>query len=190
MTIPTLQTERLLLRPFASSDAPDLVRLAGAREVAATTLRIPHPYSDSDAQAFLSAVEQRAKEGASMVFAIVDRETVALAGAMGLELDSHNNRAELGYWVGAPYWGRGLATEAARALLRHGFEDLGLNRIYASHFAGNAASGKVLRKIGMHHEGCRRGHIVKWGRTIDLELYGVLRSDDSWKLASAESQRA
>ncbi len=179
-----------MLRPFAASDARDLVRLAGAREVAATTLRIPHPYSEADAQAFLSAVEQRARDGASIVFAIVERETVALAGAMGLELDSHNNRAELGYWVGVPYWGRGFATEAAREVLRYGFENLGLNRIYASHFGGNAASGKVLRKIGMRHEGCRRGHIVKWGRIIDLELYGVLRSDDSWKLASAESQRS
>ena len=91
-------------------------------------------------------------------------------------------RAELGYWVGVPYWGRGYATEAAREMLRHGFEDLKLNRIFAGVFGGNVASSNVLRKIGMQHEGTARQHFLKWGQFLDNECYGIIASD--WKSAT------
>jgi RimJ/RimL family protein N-acetyltransferase len=70
-----------------------------------------------------------------------------------------------------------LATEAARAVLRYGFEELGLNRVHAHHFAQNAPSGRVLEKIGMVREGCRREHVRKWGRFVDVVLYGVLADE-------------
>jgi len=173
MQVPTLQTERLLLRPFTLADAPTLVPLIGARGVAATTLRIPHPYSIRDAEAFLSHGES----GNEMPFAIVSRGTGTLIGGIGLRLESAHNHAELGYWLGVPYWGKGYATEAALAVVRYGFEELRLHRIQASHFSSNPASGNVLRKIGMSHEGCKREHILKWGKYLDLELYGMVRAD-------------
>jgi ribosomal-protein-alanine N-acetyltransferase len=169
----TLQTPRLLLRDFEQTDIPEIVRLAGAREIAATTLRIPHPYSHADAENFVSYAGQDGRA----VFAIVLKNTGQLCGAIGLELDAPNNRAELGYWIGVPYWGHGYATEAARALLQHGFEVFNLNRIYAFHFRHNPASGRVLQKLGMRHEGRQRGHVHKWGRFVDLEMYGLLRSE-------------
>lgn len=95
---------------------------------------------------------------------------------MGLILDSENNCAELGYWIGKPYWGRGYCTEAARAIVRYGFDDLHLHRIHSSHFASNPASGRVMQKIGMTREGCLRQHIRKWGQWEDVVLYGILRS--------------
>jgi RimJ/RimL family protein N-acetyltransferase len=76
-----------------------------------------------------------------------------------------------------PYWGRGYASEAAAALLLHGFEHFPLNRIFAMHFARNPASGRVLQKIGMRHEGTLRQHLKKWGQYVDLECYGLLRSE-------------
>ena len=88
-----------------------------------------------------------------------------------------HDSAELGYWIGVPYWGNGYATEAAREMLDYGFETLKLNRIFASHFKPNAASGRILRKLGMLHEGCQREHIRKWDQFIDSELYGMLRRD-------------
>lgn len=174
MQDPTLQTERLLLRPYTRADAPTLVPLIGAREVAATTLRIPHPYSLSDAEDFITRMES----GDEKRFAIVLRASATLIGGVGLRVATAHNHAELGYWLGVPYWGKGYATEAARAMVRYGFEQLGLHRIQASHFSNNPASGKVLRKIGMTHEGCKREHILKWGEYLDLELYGMIKPDE------------
>ena len=88
-----------------------------------------------------------------------------------------HDHAELGYWIGVPYWGAGYATEGARAVMQFGFETLSLNRIFASHFSRNPASGRVLQKIGMRYEGTLRRHLKKWDEYIDLECYGVLRSE-------------
>ena len=85
--------------------------------------------------------------------------------------------AELGYWIGVPYWGRGYATEAAREVVKYGFEKVQLNRIFAAHFKHNPASGKVLQKIGMKYEGCMRQNILKWGDFIDVEVYSILRQE-------------
>jgi RimJ/RimL family protein N-acetyltransferase len=182
-----LQTERLTLRAYTLGDVPALVALAGAREVAATTLRIPHPYSEKDAREFLASRREDEARGTGLQLAIILRDTVlrdsalhdsdALCGGVGLRIESEHRRAELGYWIGLPYWGNGYATEAARAMVEYGFGSLGLHRIFAGHVAGNSASAGVLRKIGMRHEGRQRGHILKWGEFIDLEVYGMLASD-------------
>jgi RimJ/RimL family protein N-acetyltransferase len=171
----SLQTARLLLRPYSMGDIADLVRLAGAREVAATTLRIPHPYREQDAIDFVTSCQE--KKGAR--YAITIRDAGELCGGIGLELEPAHHRAELGYWIGVPYWGRGYASEAAAAVVKHGFNTLGLHRIYASHIAGNLASARVLQKVGMVHEGCLRSHNRKWEKFYDLECYGILRTDRS-----------
>lgn len=177
MDLPTLPTTRLVLRPYSLADIPDLVRLAGAREIAATTLRIPHPYREQDAVDFVAACQPDADAGQSVRFAITLRDGAAFCGGVGLRLESDHHRAELGYWLGVPYWGRGYATEAAQAVLHYGFNTLGLHRIYAQHVRENPASGHVLKKIGMRHEGCLRHHIYKWDQFQDLEVYGLLKSD-------------
>ncbi|MBZ5646009.1 MAG: GNAT family N-acetyltransferase [Acidobacteriia bacterium] len=174
---PELRTERLLLRAFRRQDIPDIVRLAGAREVAATTLRIPHPYTEADAHRFLDTLQTGPANELGAVFAITLLDTGELCGAVGLHPDPVHPRAELGYWIGVPYWGRGYATEAARAVLAYGFDVLKLHRIWANHFKDNAPSGLVLRKLGMRYEGCSREHIEKWGRFIDLENYAILASE-------------
>ena len=171
----TLTTARLILRPYALSDVAPLVRLAGAREVAATTLRIPHPYTEQDAKDFIAKCQASTEDETR--FAIIQRTDGQLCGGVGLRLDAAHHHAELGYWLGVPFWGVGYATEAARAILDYGFDVLNLHRIYASHVAHNVASGGVLRKIGMRYEGCLRGHICKWGTFHDLECYGLLSAD-------------
>jgi RimJ/RimL family protein N-acetyltransferase len=174
--MPTLYTARLVLRPFAAADAADLTTLAGAREIAATTLRIPHPYSRTDAEQFIAACAKNAEQGAASVFAVT-LQSGELCGACGLEIDPVHQHAEIGYWIGVPYWGSGFATEAAAIALDFGFTHLNLHRIFAAHFLGNAASGRVLQKIGMRYEGRLRGHILKWGKFYDAEAYGILATD-------------
>jgi RimJ/RimL family protein N-acetyltransferase len=171
---PVLQTERLKLRPYADSDVAELVPLIGTREVAATTLRIPHPYAESDARAFFRMIEENPER---IWLAITLRSDGRQIGGIGLTVAEQHQHAELGYWLGAPYWGQGYATEAAHEMLRYGFKDLGLHRIFASHFKANLASGRILKKLGMRHEGCQRQHLRKWDQFVDSELYGLLRQE-------------
>ena len=178
MTNPiTLETPRLVLRPSAPSDAAEVQRLAGAREVAATTLNIPHPYPDGAAEAWIERQAKAWTEGTAATFLIVEREGEALVGGIGMRLVPDHRSAEMGYWIAVPHWNRGYCTEAAGELLRYGFEDLSLHRIHASHFANNPASGRVMEKLGMRHEGRRRQQILKWGEFLDLEDYGILAED-------------
>ena len=174
---PTLKTERLILRPFSLDDGPVVKRLAGDRDIASTTARIPHPYEDGMAEAWISTHHEQYEKGESVVFAMTLREDRTLVGAIGLELRPENAQGELGYWVGKPYWNCGYCTEAAREVLWYAFGTLGLNRVYAQHFGRNPASGRVLRKIGMKHEGSLRRHFKKWEKYEEVEWYGILSGD-------------
>ena len=180
MTAPReLRTARLLLRSLENEDVPALVRLAGTKEIAVTTLNIPYPYAQEDAHGFLAKASEDFREGRSVTFAISVVPERALCGVLGLNITDLHSRAELGYWIGVPFWGKGYVTEAAKALVAFGFETLQLHRIYAHHFSGNTASGRVLEKIGMRHEGRSRQHIRKWDQFVDIENYGVLAEEFS-----------
>lgn len=174
---PRLQTGRLVLRGFTLRDAPDVQQLAGEWDVARTLLSVPHPYEDGVAEEWISGHRSAFERGEGVSFAIVLRTREALCGACGLTINSRDNNAELGYWIGSPYWGRGYATEAAREVVRYGFEELGLHRIYAAHFGRNPASGRVLEKLGMSYEGTRRQHHRKWGDYEDRVEYGLLAGE-------------
>jgi ribosomal-protein-alanine N-acetyltransferase len=175
---PVLETERLLLRPFTMADAPEVQRLAGDRDIASTTFYIPHPYEDGMAEEWITAYQKRFDRGEQVRFAITNRKGRHLIGAIDLwAINEQHERAEIGYWIGKPYWNQGYCTEAADAVIKYGFEILRLNRIYATHINRNPASGRVMQKIGMKHEGHLRQHAKKWGNYEDIETYGILRSE-------------
>lgn len=157
-------------------DAPDVQSLAGAREIAAATLTIPHPYEEGVAEEWIRTHAPAYATGDLAAFAVVELSG-QLVGAMGLAIKGTHRHAELGYWIGVPYWNRGYATEAGRMILRFGFEELGLNRIFAHHFVRNPASGRVMLKLGMRLEGRLRQHVRKWGEFEDLDEYGILASE-------------
>lgn len=177
LELPTITTKRLVLRPFALSDAADVQRLAGDRAVADTTLSIPHPYPDGAAEAWISSHAERFQRREIMTLAVTLRHSGELAGCISLRLNDVHSRAELGYWMGVPHWNRGYCSEAARALVAYGFEQIGLNRVYAHHLVRNPASGRVMQKAGMTYEGTQRQHVKKWDRFEDLAAYGILRSE-------------
>lgn len=134
-----LPTARLKLRPFQITDAPRVAMFAGDFEVAQMTARIPHPYGERDAREFIAA-------GAiGKALAIVHANGVI--GAVGLEAVD-NSRAELGYWLGRPFWGRGFVTEAARAVIDASLQWCPTLTVTASHFEDNSASQRVLAKLG------------------------------------------
>lgn len=174
---PTLQTERLILRAFQVDDAPTVEKYMAEKAIAATTTNIPHPYTLEIAEEWIGTHKEAFENGQAVRFAITLGENGNLLGAIGLEIAAAHERAEMGYWIGKPHWGKGYCTEAVITVLQHGFDSLGLERIFATHFRKNPASGRVMQKAGMKHEGRLRHHIKKWGEFEDLEMYAILRSE-------------
>jgi len=145
---PVLVTARLRLRTPQRDDAPAIAALANDRRIAENTARIPHPYTLADAEGFLRYLEESESE---IAFAIT-RADDTLIGLCGL-LMKPRKTPEIGYWLGVPYWGHGYATEAARAVIDHAFEDLGLDRLEAGARVSNPASRRVLEKCGFQWSG-------------------------------------
>ena len=181
--IPSLHTERLILRPFSPTDAPDVKRLAGDPAIADTTLNIPHPYEDGVAEAWIDTHQHLFRGGRGVTFAIALQTSATLVGAISLRTIPRFKRAELGYWIGKPYWGNGYCSEAAQAIIAFAFCELNLNRVMAYHLTRNPASGRVMEKVGMTYEGHLRQHVYKAdasgknGVYEDLRLYAILRDD-------------
>ncbi len=173
---PTLETERLVLRPFEPSDAAEIQRLAGDFSVADTTLNIPHPYPDGAAEKFITETAAKYERGEHVSFAVTLKSGGALIGAQTLGLVPRFRQAELGYWIGRPFWGNGYATEAARAVVAFGFDQCALHKIKATYFSRNPASGNVMKKAGLVQEGILREHVLKWDRFEDIVICGIVRS--------------
>ena len=159
------------------SDAPAVQKVAGARQIADTTLNIPHPYEDGMAEDWIATHQPEFDAGRLVNFAITLAGDGQLIGAVGLGLNHEFDRAELGYWIGLPFWNRGFCTEAVHQVIDYGFSEIGLNRIHAHYLARNPASGRVMEKVGMVREGIARQHVKKWGVPEDIVLYGILRSE-------------
>ena len=175
--LPQLITSRLLLRKLEVTDLPFLVKYANNKAVSNNVLNIPHPYTEEDAVFWLNFVWQGLKSGERFVFAVVLKESNEFIGAIGLHPNGKHNGAEMGYWLGEAFWGNGLMTEAASAVLRFGFEELNLHKIYATHFTDNLASGKVMLKNGMIKEGELKEHYKVEGVYKSVMQYRLLRQE-------------
>lgn len=154
----TLETERLLLRPFRRHDVGEFARLAGDWAVARMTSDIPYPFSKEQALVWLKPVRGEVR------FCIEHQGR--LIGGAGFYRRA-SGAAELGFWLGRPWWGQGFATEAARAVLAHGARSHRLPGFSSAHFADNPASRNVLMKLGF--EPVARGVIACAARGYDVE---------------------
>lgn len=176
-SFPTLETERLRLRCFELSDAPYVQVLLNDPEVIGTMIDLSLPFSLADAQTMIANGHRAFQEGSAYVFAITRRSNGDLVGYADIEVQAAHRRGEIAYWIGKPYWWQGYATEAAKAIIRFGFEDLGLNRIYAFVLTRNTASAHVLQKAGLTHEGTLRHSVRKNDVFENVDFYGLLRQD-------------
>lgn len=173
---PKLEGDLVRMRLLETGDIPALQRLAAAEEIAKNTF-VPHPYPPDAARDFVQKAREQWRNEEAFVFAILEKTSEHFVGCMGIHLTPAHNRAEVGYWIGLPYWGRGLATAALRLIIQFGFEELKLNRIAAGHFPHNPASGRVMQKANMRYEGLLRRSILHHGKYKDEARYAILRDD-------------
>ncbi len=178
-----ITTPQLTLRTITQGDLPAVLPLVQHQAVAATTLRIPHPCSPADLQKWFEHHQADTKAGRVTRWVMVDKSD-ALVGMIKLTLRPEFESAELGYWVGQPYWGRGYATEAAQGVIQYGFEKLKLNRIEAYAMVQNGASFRIFDKLGMKEEGHHRQIIKKNGVFTDAKSYSILRAE--WAATSLQ----
>ena len=174
---PTLTTRRLLLRPFTLDDAPAVQRLLSTWEAVRYTGSYPHPYPDGEAERWIARQTAPMAEGTLLRLAVTARDDGTLLGSGELVLEPEQRRAELGYWIGGPYTGRGYAVETAHVLLRHAFGMMGLHRVQARVFVENAPSAAVLRRVGMRCEARLRAHGWRWNVLHDVDCYGILAGE-------------
>lgn len=176
--IPHLTTRRLLLRPFRLSDGPSVERLAGMREIADTTLMIPHPYPIGGGALWIADHAAAWARRENLTLAVCAHASPdELIGAINLHMSLTHSHGEIGYWMSVMNWGHGFATEAARALVGYAFDTVALHRVQARHFTRNVASGRVLQKLGMRREGVHRDAFRRFGRFEDVTVYAVLASE-------------
>ncbi|HEV2816233.1 MAG TPA: GNAT family N-acetyltransferase [Allosphingosinicella sp.] len=148
------RTERLLLRPGWSEDAPALVRAIADERIVRMLALVPWPYTLADAEAFL-ARERGPRDVACLIF-LREGGGPRLVGGIGFGRKPGDAEPEFGYWIARPYWGRGFATEAGAALIANARDTLRLKRLDAGHFTDNPASGRVLAKLGFRPTGITR----------------------------------
>jgi [ribosomal protein S5]-alanine N-acetyltransferase len=174
---PTLQTDRLRLRPFTRADADDLFALQSN----AFVLRYwdSPPWTDrARADRFIAACGQMAEEGTGARTAIERADDGAFIGWCGVtQWDSEYRSASLGFCLNERAWGHGYATEAAGALLQWAFDNLDLNRVQAEADTRNPACRRVLEKLGFLHEGTLREDCVVNGDVSDSWVFGLLRRE-------------
>ncbi|MDM5291860.1 GNAT family N-acetyltransferase [Peribacillus simplex] len=172
-----LDTERLLLRSITIDDSGRIEEMAGDFEVAKSTLNIPHPYPEGSAVGFIESVLSAEKNNKIVAFGITEKESNLLIGLININLLEPFSRGELAYWVGREYWGKGYGTEATKALLEYGFNELHLNKIFAASFTSNPGSWRIMEKVGLKYEGTLKQHVARFGQFYDLAYYGMLKDE-------------
>lgn len=170
---PILETERLILSQLEERDVPFIVEYLQHRIFSDLTSNIPYPYVENDARSWLKMSKEAFDTNTGYTFAIRNKEG-QIIGAIGLH-DRDDDKAELGYWIGIPYWNKGYVTEAAKAIIDFGFNELKLNKIFATHFPHNPASGRIMEKAGMEQEAVLIKEVKKDGEYFDLVRYCILK---------------
>ena len=169
MKQPTLNTERLFLRPLFLADSARIQELAGNWAVAKTTLSIPHPYKDGMAEKWILSLKDVWNIKSGVVYGVLLKADKEIIGVVSL-VSIMGKKAELGYWIGEQYWGEGYCTEATEALMQLASKQLQITNFVAEHLTENPASGKVMLKLGMVHlQSVERAD--RNGKPVQIETY-------------------
>ncbi|MBC5774443.1 GNAT family N-acetyltransferase [Pontibacter sp. KCTC 32443] len=172
-----LETARLQLRPVRPSDADFILK--GLSDTRVTTYYAVHYDTPEAVQEQMQFYDNLQQTGTGIWWVFSLRGATDLIGACGYSsLETENRKAEIGFWLLPEHWGKGYIPEAAKAILKYGFESMNLHRIEAIVEGGNAQSEKVLQKLGFTREGRLRDREIKNGHFIDLVHYSLLETDE------------
>ncbi|KMQ63792.1 GNAT family acetyltransferase [Chryseobacterium sp. BLS98] len=171
---PVIETERLILSQLQEGDIPFVTEYLQDKIFSDLTSNIPYPYTREHAEFWMKMSRESFENNTGYTFAVRNKEGNIL-GAIGLH-DREDDKAELGYWMGKPFWNKGYITEAATALIGFGFQELQLNKIYATYFLQNPASGRIMEKVGMEQEALLKQHVRKGEEYFDIMMYSVLKN--------------
>ncbi|MGG5209135.1 GNAT family N-acetyltransferase [Chryseobacterium sp. MIQD13] len=171
---PKIETERLILSQLKEGDIPFVTGYLQDKVFSDLTSNIPFPYTKEHAEFWVKMSRESFESNTGYTFAVRNREE-QIIGAIGLH-DRDDDKAELGYWMGKPFWNKGYITEAAAALIDFGFKELELNKIYATYFLHNPASGRIMEKIGMEKEALLKQHLKKGNEYFDIMMYSVFKN--------------
>ena len=172
---PLISTERLVLRPPHVVDAEPMAQLANNINVAHMLAHMPHPYTIGDAEKFISNAQKNS--GRACVYSITEAESGALIGVGSLHETPDDDEPHMGYWIGEPYWGKGYASEAARALVDLYFKVTNRPALLVSARVSNEASKKVIRKCGGAHIGTAEAVHPLLGEKQQLDLFQITREN-------------
>lgn len=176
-SLPELSSARLCLRRLTMRDAQDMYAICSDPLVSRYVMWTTHR-SVAETRDFLRGVLRQYRLDRPAPWAIVLREENRVIGTIGFSwINRDHNTAEIGYSLGRAHWGKGYATEALRTVMRYGFDSLMLNRIEAQYDIRNPASGRVMEKAGMTHEGRLRHRLYYKGEYVSVELYSMLRGE-------------
>ena len=176
--MPTLTTERLVLRPMRTADAYDMYEYACLEEVTEFLLWSPHP-SVSYTRDYLAYIESRYATCDFFDWAVTLKDSGKMIGTVGFtKIDTSNNSAEIGYVLNPQYHGQGIALEAARRIVEFGFDTVGLHRIEAKFMKGNRASLRVMEKLGMTLEGYSVDGMYVKGKYRTIGTCAIIRSQE------------
>ena len=164
------RTARLTLRPGWPEDAPALTRAIAHEDVAMRLARLPWPYTQADAEAWLDTPPDDDNHSL-LIFAHDRGDAPELVGGTGLH--PNGDDLEIGYWLTPGAWGRGYATEAARAVVGMARHALGRRRLVSGHFVDNPASGRVLRKLGFAQTGVEKRNCLARGEQVDCLTFAI-----------------
>ncbi|MEM4263283.1 MAG: GNAT family protein [Candidatus Woesearchaeota archaeon] len=171
--------KRIILRQFKKGDEKSLQENINDPDIYKCTLTIPYPYTMENAVWWVKHANENIKEKRGYELGIVLKESKKeVIGGMGIcKIDKEHDSAEVGYWLGKKYWGKGITSEALELLMGFAFDELKLHRLYANTFIENIASQRVLEKAGFKREGRRKEVIKKDGKYYDDFIYGLVSSD-------------
>lgn len=173
----SLESSRLILNSFKLEEAELVAQMAGDIRVVEMTAAIPYPYEVHMAVNWIEGHEAQRLDHNNHIFAIRLKEDLRLIGCINIGVNLRHNRGYVGYWIGFDFWSKGYATEALKTIVKFGFEELKLQKIWAEHKTHNIASGRVMENSGMTHEGIMRSHYKQDEKYLDMSVKSILASE-------------
>lgn len=177
-----ISTDRLILNRPKKNDLEDFnLQINSSEDFSKNLTSITFPFTQEQTDRWFELCDKGYESGESFRFAIREKNIGKLIGTIGIHLDQKHHKAELGYWLGKEFWGKGYLTEALKAVIGFGFKGLNLNKIYATHYLYNLGSEKVMQKSGMKLEGLQKQEYLQNGEFLDVKRYSILKEDFNFK---------